>query len=557
LIPSTASRPLPGQTPGGRIADAIWLALCIGLVGWFSLRRGQDQNWDLQNYHFYNPWAWVNGKRGYTYDIVAAQLQTYHSPIPDLPFYGMVAAGWHPKLIAFMLAVPAGVAAFILLKLLNLLFADLPFRERAVAVGVAFVVSATSAMGAGVLGTTMNEWPGAMLTLGGVWVLVRAMVRDADAPLRRGPLIVAGLLCGLATGLKLTFGLFAFALCLALWLRQLRPVATWLRNFRQAFLFGIAVLAGTLVSGGAWMWELWTQLGSPVFPYGNVWIKSPWWGQYEVMGRAYGPHRLVEWIEFPFRMLSPKPFFVAETDYFDARFPVLYGLGLAAGAAWLVSRLRARRVGHVEAPAVAGTCTREAWWLVGLFFVLSFVLWTEQFSIYRYLVPLEMLTGALIVALLLYLLRPGYALPAAVVLAFAVVSSTKAPDWWHLEFEDRDTWFDVKVPPVEPDALVLLTSDGPMAYTLPFFPGDARFFGLNNSINDPQRDTLMAQTIAREIKAHKGPLYSLTYPNGTGIDTLLAHHLMRLTETCQDVVTTMRTSPIQLCKLFRIPPKSP
>ncbi|MCC6869256.1 MAG: hypothetical protein IT522_10590 [Burkholderiales bacterium] len=553
---AAAAPPLPGKKPGGRPADLFWLLLCIAGTGWFSLRRGQDANWDLQNYHFYNPWAWVHGKRGYTFDIAAAQLQTYHSPIPDLPFYWMVAAGWSPRAIAFVLAVPAGVAAFVLLKLLNLLFADLPPRERGFAVGIAFVVSATSAMGAGVLGTTMNEWPGALLVLTGLWVIVRAMVRGGGAPLPGGALAGAGLLCGLAAGLKLTFGLFAFALCLALWLRQLRPFATWLRHFREAFLFGLAVLAGTAIAGGPWLWALWSQLDNPVFPYANVWIKSPWWGQYEVMGRPYGPHRLIEWIEFPFRMLSPKPFFVAETDYRDGRFPVLYGLALAALAAWLARRLRVRGVGAPVAPAVAGPFSAKAWRLVALFFLFAFVLWTEQFSIYRYLVPLEMLSGALIVALLYYLLRPGYALPAAAVLAAVLVASTKAPDWWHLEFENRTAWFDVKVPPVEPGALVLLTSDAPMGYVLPFFPKDARFFGINNSINDPKRDTLMAKTIVDAIKAHGGPIYSLTYPKDTGVDELLAHNLLRLSETCRDVVTDMRTSPIQLCRLFKIPPKS-
>ena len=318
---------------------------------------------------------------------------------------------------------------------------------------------------------------------------------------------------------------------------------------------GIPLVAGTAIAGGPWLWEQWTQLQNPVFPYGNMWIKSPWWGQYEVMGRPYGPHHLVEWLEFPFRMWSPKPFFVAETDYLDARFPVLYGLALAALAVWTTQGLRAHHVGPATTPAVAGPFTAMAWRVVGLFFVLAFVLWTEQFSIYRYLVPLEMLTGALIVALLFHLLRPGYALPAAAVLAVALVASTKAPDWWHLEFEDRTTWFDVKVPPVEPNALVLLTSDGPMAYTLPFFPKDARFLGVNNSISDPQRDTLMEKTIKRAIADHKGPLYTLTFPPNSGVDALLAHNLMRIHETCQDVVTTMRTSPIQLCRVIRIPSK--
>lgn len=552
LIPASAFAPPPNSTPGRRLADFVIFVLLVGAAGALSVRRGQDANWDLQNYHFYNPWAWVNGRRGYTHDIVAAQLQTYHSPIPDLPFYWMVAAGWDPRLIAFALAIPAGIAAFVLLKLLNLLFADLPTRERVAAVVVAFGIGITSAMGIGVLGTTMNEWPGALLVIAGLWVIVRALATRPGEPLAWGPLAAAGTLCGLAAGLKLTYGLFAFALCLALWLRRVRPWAAFARGFRDAFLFGLAVLLGTALSGGAWMWELWTQLANPVFPYGNVWIKSPWWGQYEVMGRPYGPHRLGEWLVFPFTLLAPRPFYVAETEYVDARMPVLYALALAAAAVWLARRWRDRYAGSAPPPAVAGTRSGEAWRLVALFFVLAFVLWTQQFSIYRYLVPLELVSGALLVGLLMFLLRPGYALPAAVVLAAVLVGSTRPPDWWHLEFRDR--WFEVEVPPVDANALVLLTSDGPMSYVLPYFPPDARFFGLQNSINDPKRDTLMATTIAKAIRDHKGPLYSLTYPSNTGVDTLLAHDLLRLTETCKDVRTNMRTSPIQLCRLFRIPP---
>jgi len=552
LDSATATVPAAARKLWPRLVDFALLVACVGIVGALSVRRGQDANWDLQNYHFYNPWAWLQGRRGYAYDLVAAQLQTFHSPIPDIPFYLMVSAGWDPRAIAFALAVPAGIAAFVLLKIFPLLFADLPPRDRVIASVLAFVISVTSAMGVGTLGTTMNEWPGAALTLAGIWVLVHALVAAPGAPLSRVALVAAGLLCGLATGLKLTFGTFAFALCIALWLRSATPWRALLRGFREAFVFGVAVLAGTLISGGAWMWELWSTFGNPVFPYGNMWIKSPWWDFDEVIGRAYGPHTFREWIRFPLTVAAPKAFYVTETEYVDARLPLLYVLALAAGAAWIARRLGAGGAPRGSAVAATFPVTADAWRVVGVFWALSFLLWTAQHSIYRYLVPLEMLTGALLVGLLLHLMRPGRALPAAFVLMLALTTTTSAPDWWRLEFKDR--WFDVRVPPVEKDALVLLTSDGPMSYVLPFFPADARFLGLQNNINDPERKNLLAKTIARTIKEHKGPLYSLTYPVNTGVDTLLAHDLLRLTETCRDVVTNMRTSPIQLCLLFRIPP---
>lgn len=313
-------------------------------------------------------------------------------------------------------------------------------------------------------------------------------------------------------------------------------------------MFGIAVLAGTAVTGGAWMWALWTHFANPIFPYGNIWFKSPWWGEYEVMGRPYGPHNLGQWLEFPFRLATPKPFYVTEQTYIDWRLCVLYGIALLAGAAWigqrLAARLRGKNAGSVRLAAVPTT-----WRVIGVFWVVSFIIWTAQYSIYRYLVPLELLSGALLVALLRYLLRPGAAGPVIAVLSVVLVALTQPPDWWRGEFGRR--WFDVKVPYVAPDALVLLTSDGPMAYVLPFFPKDARHFGLNNNINDPKRDTLMEKAIEQAIREHKGPIYSLSYPKGSGADVLAAHRLLHFPEQCQDIRTNMRTSPIELCQLTR------
>jgi hypothetical protein len=526
--------------------DAWLLAACIVAAGMASLWLGQDMNWDLQNYHFYNPWAWLN-HRIYSQDIVAAQLQTYHNPLPDIPFYLMVKAGWRARTIAFMLAVPAGIATFVLIKLLLRLFADLPPRARWLSVGAALVVSLTSGMAIGVLGTTMNEWPGAALTIAGVYLVVRALVAAPHARPSRRTLLAAGLLCGFATGAKLTFGVFAVGLCTAILLRGPWRPGYFRGAFVDAFQFGLAVLGGTAITGGAWMWALWQRFGNPIFPYANIWIKSPWWGEYEVMGRPYGPHTFLEWLAFPFRMVSPPPFFVTEQAYTDARFAVLYSVALLAAAAWL-GQLIAARAGDLQ---VKATPVPPAWRLVGLFWLVSFVIWTAQYSIYRYLVPLELLTGAVLVGLLRYLFKPGAAGAVIVVAAAGLVATTAPPDWWRGEFGRR--WFEVKVPYVLPDSLVLLTTDGPMAYVLPFFPPDARHFGLNNNINDPKRETLMEDAIARAIRDHKGPLYSLAYPAGAGRETLLAHRLVYLPELCSEVRTNTPISPIELCRLTRIP----
>ncbi len=527
--------------------DASLLVVCVFFAGTASKLMGQDANWDLQNYHFYIPWAWLTG-RLYGWDIAAAQLQSYHNPLPDIPFYLMVAADWRPRIIAFVLAIPAGIAAFFLLKLLPLLFRDLPQRERWFATIGAAIIGLTAAMGRGVLGSTMNDWFGTALIVAAIWLIVRGLAHGPSAPLATGALLVSGVLCGLATGTKMTFGVFPVGLCVGLLLRDTSRRALVWRAVQEAFVFGIAVLAGTAIAAGPWMWSLWKQFRNPIFPYANGWFKSPWWEDYDVLTRVYGPHTFTDWLEFPFRLASPPVMYVAEFPYTDLRMPTLYVLALLAGVSWLAERMARGRRRSTWIPEVAANM--EMWRVIGVFWIVSFALWTDLHSIYRYIIALDLLSGALTIALLRFLFRPGVVGPAILATTLVLVATTSAPDWGRIKFAPR--WFRVTVPPVENNALVLLTSDSPMAYVLPFFPQDARHLGINNNISDPKRETLLEYTIVETIRKHQGPLYSLSFPGGSGSDVLLAHRLARDPGSCAPVLTNMQTSPIELCRLERI-----
>ena len=186
---------------------------------------------------------------------------------------------------------------------------------------------------------------------------------------------------------------------------------------------------------------LWSHFGTPVFPYFNKWLQSPWWDSTQVFARLYGPHNLEGRLLLPFHLIGPGEGFVTEVKYRDARFPVAWALTIAAGAAWLVWKVM-RRPMPATLPGVSA-----AWQLVAAFVVVSFLLWTDQHSIYRYLVVLDLLTGAIIVTLLHRLLRPGYLAGVAIVVAMAIVATTRAGDWWHVGFGEQ--WFDVAVPPME------------------------------------------------------------------------------------------------------------
>ena len=529
-----------------RIVDVAFLVLCAAVAGAVSIAMGQDANWDLQNYHFYGPWALLHG-RALDVDIAAAQLQTYLNPLLDVPFYAMVAADWDPRAISFALALPAGISAWLLAKIAWALFANPVARLQAGATIAAMAIGLTAAMAVGTLGMTMNDWPGTALMLAALWLVVRDLAAAGRIDLPRGTVVAAGLLAGIGSGLKLTVATFAVGLCVALLVRPPHTRARW----REAFVFGLAVLAGLLVSYGYWAWQMWAHFGNPVFPWANTWFGSPWWEKLPVLVRDYGPHSLSAWLEFPLRLREPRPGYVTEVAYTDARIPLLYVLAVAAGIGALLAR--AIRASARAEPPPAPRLT-AAWTVVAAFWGVSFLLWTEQYSIVRYIVLLEVLTGVLIVGLLRLMLRPGYADVAVTLAAVVLIATTRWPDWWRIEHGPQ--WFDVKVPAMAPRPLVLIASGAPTAYVLPFFPADARHVGVRNNINFPGRPTLMERAVADAIRTHTGSFYALQFPAGDGVADLAAHGLRPVPGGCGQVRTNMRMSPLELCRLERIEPPS-
>jgi hypothetical protein len=113
-------------------------------------------------------------------------------------------------------------------------------------------------------------------------------------------------------------------------------------------------------------------------------------------------------------------------------------------------------------------------------------------------------------------------------------------------------WFEVRVPDVAPNAIVVTLGGAPLGYALPFFPPDARFFGIDNNISAPWHRTRMQAEIATRLQVHDGPVYALAFPGGAGTKSLAHYGLQRLPATCVTVRTNMSTSPLELCRLERM-----
>ena len=516
------------------------LAACIVGAGLRSVSLGKDINWDLKNYHYYNAWAFLHGRLGF--DVAPAQLQTYHYPFIELPFYWLVLAVPDPRGVAFLMAVPTGIAAFFLLRILLLLFPMDRFRANgAFWVAAAALIGLTGAAGAAAWGTTMNEWPSAALTMAALFLVVRAAVEGEEK--RRFACMGAGFLMGCAVAFKLTFGVFALgmlAACMAYGTsraRLLRPITS-----------GAFMALGFLICYGPWGWILWREFANPLFPYFNSIFQSQWWEPVDFFDRNFGPRNWRQWIFFPL-YFARQHLLVAEISFRDYRFATLFVLALMA---WAASRWRNLRE-NPNSVAPPPLPTDAGWRVLAFFTIVSYLAWLKVFGIFRYLLVLEVLSGALIVGCVLFLVRRGrVGILVVAGLAVLLVGTTRMGDGWGRS-GFGNAYFDVKAPAIAPGALVIVGYSNPMSYAIPFFPAAVRFVSpVNNFIGLGQRNRL-SQRADEVIRSHAGPLYLLEYKvrNAHDVRTLDYFGLRSREEACIPVPSTADLDYLRICPLER------
>ena len=127
------------------IVAFVYVALAV-------LAQGQDNNWDLRNYHLYTPIALMEARLGM--DIAVAQLQSWHNPTLDFPLAWLVKAGAPGWLVSLWLALPAFIALFFALRLMDLLW---PAQRSTFRTWIAGLLAVSGAAVLPSIGTSFND----------------------------------------------------------------------------------------------------------------------------------------------------------------------------------------------------------------------------------------------------------------------------------------------------------------------------------------------------------------------------------------------------------------
>ena len=501
--------------------ERIWrlaLALLPGLL--LVLLRGVDSNWDLRNYHLYNPHAWLTGRM--LTDIAPAQLQTWHNPLLDLPLYLLATSGLDMRWTSLWLTLPFATAIFLLLKLQDLLSPTPPGRMSQL---VLALLALSGAATWSTIGNSMNDGFVAAALLAALWLVLRPEVSTAKHWL------IAGSLAGAMMGLKLT----ASAYCLALAVTALAASGSWSLRARRVVGLGLGGVAGFLASYGWWGWKLWGMFGNPFFPYYNNLFRSPALGLADYADDRFRAHGIFDALQLPFQLLH-KSVTHSELYLRDPRLLIAL-VGSLLLALWL------RRP--------SDDASRQRLRMLAVFAWSGFLLWALQYGIYRYAALLELL-GALVLVLLLQRVpkAPCITMAAALVL---VSVSTARPDWGHSRYTVPR--FGIQAAPVQANAMVLVAGGEPVAYAALGLPASVPMVSLANSIQAPGQCTGLQLRARQALSTHEGPLWLIAEDAAAmaRAESLLRHYYgLSRAGGCWDYPSALGTA--QFCPQRRLAP---
>jgi hypothetical protein len=507
-----------------------WYLIAAPLVvagfGALSVALGQDANWDLANYHLYTAYAFLNGRIGA--DLAPAGFQSYFNPLLDLPYY------------ALALNLPAPVAAFVM----GCLHGLAPVLVHAIVRRVlplagarqSWLLALAGCLGATFLsevGSSMGDNTTALLVLGALLMAMRAAAAPNSGAIHA---MVAGLLVGAASGLKLTNAPFALGLAAAL-------AASAVPGRQRATLFALAsvgALAGALLLGGGWWWRMASEFGNPLFPQFNSIFHAPLAAPIGAADPRWGPKGWVEAIAWPFVFtISPKR--LGETPLLQLLWPVAYVLVIG----FFISRLRTPA--QAESPPETGGADPRALSFLMTFVAASYLAWMLVFGIGRYAVAIEVLLPLVIWTFASPAsTRPGVRRAAAVLIALSVVASAlPLKTWGHSSFASQS--FRVPRLPIEqPATATVLYVAQPVAWMTPFLPPEAVYVSLFNFPGSPA----YVERAAAIVRRRGGEVWAVLPAAADTTANTVAHFnglarryaLTADGPACQVVVRVMRAS---------------
>jgi hypothetical protein len=441
-------------------------AACTTLAVILNYFLGKEMAWDLLHYHFYLGFAALNDRFGQ--DYFAAGPQSYFNPYAYVPFYGLVRLGLPALVVGTALAVIHSVVLWLTYELACRIFPSEEPKERFFFGLCVTVLAFMNPILMQQIGSSFSDITTGGLVLGGWLLLIQAVQRP-----RTRLVILGGILLGLATALKPTNIVHAFAAFLLVGFVPLRL----LDRIRSLLYFGAALATSFALAAAPWSYRLAGMFGNPMFPLLNNVFKSPELTTAPLRTYRFIPDSLAEALMRPFAISGSRPMIHEELPAPDMRYALLLLIFLISVIAWVWKSSRGAP-SPVAAPRSKSAARALA--ALGCAFTADWVVWLTGSGNGRYFIPMACIAAVLAVALLFRLLsnhpvgRNGILLALFIAQGAALVFDTEYR-WNPAPWDGH--WFNIEIPAklaTEPN--LYLSMGGPSnSFLAPYLPQGSGF----------------------------------------------------------------------------------
>lgn len=527
-------------TRRGYSATCIVVAIATTLV--YAVRRGQDVNWDQLGYHLGIPFLLLHGT--FWDSLEPSGVTSYLNPLVLLPQYIAIRV-LPPLAVATVVGVVQAMAFVVAARICLRIAGPDPDGGGYVGAFLGFVLCLASPMALSEAGTTYVDLVTAIPVLAGYLLL---LTRD-DVAAPRHACLAAGVLLGLAAGLKLTNMTFVVG---APAFFAAGPAAPHRRVVGLIQLM-LGAGIGFIAIAGWWHLMLWRRFHNPIFPYANSIFHSPDLLANSVRDTRWLPKSPWAIVRDPLYWLfggSPAPGLVSpasETDPGDARFALALAGAPAALAIAMVRRPRGAALLILPETGLLLACT------------IDYLTWLYGFSIHRYLLPVEILCGAVLLVLTNWATTGRWRTRLLLMLVAVTLVRVHVASWPRIPW--RDHWRGIASAPLvlQDRPLIFLTFQA-SAFVALSLPPDARYVDLDCRGIDlcDRRETPLTRQLRNDLNAQ--PAFSLyaVIPGGAplpvGADATpnlagLATYGLRLGSQCQRLI--LMTKMYLICNVLR------
>lgn len=466
----------------------------------------QDLNWDLLNYHWYNPWAFLHHRL--LYDIQPAGGGSYLNPILDLPAY-LLRNHLRPVIAGMALGGIQGINAWLVFEVAFTLFKD-RIRGWATRFGIALTIGFISLFGAASLseiGNSMGDNLVSLFILASLLLLLLSFDESKNHKAARYLRIGGYLLAGVAIGLKLTSFVYAIPLLLCGLLVKGRYEA----KIRESLWHVLAAGIGLLSLSGYWYFEVWRAFKNPIFPFYNGVFQSPYYPKVNFSEFIWIPTTIFEKVFYPFTIIR-LPNQAAKLYFRDPRLAVLFVTGLAAIGYWLIQKQIFKTWPRLRV-------NRQEWVFLA-FIGMSYIFWEKEFAYYRYLLPVELIS-LVAIALLIYKLisNTKIATVSVAIILGLITLFTVHLNWNRIPWQPYNFGPNLYAQLSGVDGTVLMAPTNPLGFLVPYLPRQDRAISVSgyNTLTTAEKQLIMADIHKDESNHRK--FYGIETTNGVVNET--------------------------------------